>query len=72
MGYSTRNYMTQDGEELHIGGKLVIEGGGSVEGLPSCAFQGESGATTVAALKEDFNALLEKLKACGLMEDGSK
>lgn len=72
MEYNTKNYMTQNGEELHIGGRLVIDEGGSVEGLPSSAFQGESEATTVAALKEDFNALLEKLKACGLMEDGSK
>lgn len=30
--------------------------------------QADSEATTIAALKEDFNALLGKLKAAGLME----
>ena len=57
----------QGGEVTHIGGKLVIEEGGSVEGLPSAENQAASEATTVATLKDDFNALLTKLKAAGLM-----
>ena len=35
MSYNTKNYTEQAGETTHIGGKLVIDEGGSVEGLPS-------------------------------------
>ena len=70
--YTAKNYTEQGGDVTHIGGKLVIEEGGSVEGLPS-AFtpaenQTESEASTIAALKEDLNGLLSKLKTAGLME----
>lgn len=68
MSYNTKNYTEQNGEVTHIGGKLVVDEGGSIEGLPSCENQAESTATTVSALKDDFNALLEKLKAAGYME----
>ena len=34
-GHNTLNYTEQGGETTHIGGKLVIDEGGSVEGLPS-------------------------------------
>ena len=66
-GYSALNYTEQGGDVTHIGGKLVIEEGGSVEGLPSAENQAASTATTVANLVTDFNALLTKLKAAGLM-----
>ena len=67
--YNAKNYTEQGGEVTHIGGKLIIEDGATVEGpLSSPAEnQAESEATTVAALKEDFNALLSKLKAAGIM-----
>lgn len=69
--YNAKNYTEQGGEITHIGGKLVFDEGGSVEGLPSsftpAENQAASEATTVAALKEDFNSLLTKLKAAGLM-----
>ncbi len=81
MSYNTKNYTEQGGEKTIIGGELVIknggkitiEEGGSAEGLPSptipkAANQADSEATTIALLKEDFNALLAKLKAAGLME----
>lgn len=74
MNYNTKNYTEQGGDVTHIGGKLIIDEGGSVEGLPPSAgggsvmeYQADSVATTVAALKEDFNGLLSKLKASGLM-----
>ena len=35
MSYNTKNYTEQGGEVTHIGGKLIIDEGGSVEGLPS-------------------------------------
>ena len=69
--YNIKNYTEQGGGVTHIGGKLVFEEGSSVEGLPSsftpAANQADSGATTIAALKEDFNALLSKLKTAGIM-----
>ena len=69
--YNAKNYTEQGGDGTHIGGKLIFEEGSSVEGLPSsftpAENQADSEATTVAALKEDFNSLLAKLKAAGLM-----
>ena len=75
-GHNTLNYTEQGGEVTHIGGALVFEEGAEVEGLPlpftPAAAQEESTATTVTALKEDFNALLVKLKAAGLMHEIEK
>ena len=77
--YNTKNYTEQNGEVTVIGGKLIIEGtleyadgadvpsGEEVE-IPVCGNQADSTATTIAGLKEDFNALLSKLKTAGLME----
>ncbi|MCM1267112.1 MAG: Head fiber protein [Bacteroidales bacterium] len=71
MGYNAKNYTEQGGDVTHIGGKLIFEEGSSVEGLPSsftpAENQTDSEATTVDALKEDFNGLLAKLKAAGIM-----
>ena len=66
MAYNVKNYTEQGGEVTHIGGKLVFDEGASIEG---CLIenQAESSATAVAALKDDFNSLLAKLKAAGLM-----
>ena len=70
--YTAKNYTEQNGEVTHIGGKLIIEEGASVQGLPSSTTimenQSDSEASTIAALKEDFNALLVKLKTAGLMK----
>lgn len=70
MSNNTVNYMVQGGAEWHIGGKLIVDDGGQVEGLLSTAAENQaaSTATTVATLKEDLNALLAKLKAAGIME----
>ena len=68
MGYNAKNYTEQGGAVTHIGGKLVIDEGGSVEGLPIAENQADSTASTVANLKDDFNALLAKLKTADLME----
>lgn len=35
MSYNARNYTEQGGEITHIGGTLIVDEGGSVEGLPS-------------------------------------
>ena len=74
--YNIKNYTEQGGEVTHIGGKLVFEEGSSVEGLPSsftpAANQADSTAGSYTALKEDFNALLAKLKTAELMEADSE
>ena len=78
MEYNVKNYMAQGGDRLVIGGTLEIKEGASVTGLPAAAAdsagvvvmstnQVASVATDVAALVTDFNALLQKLKAAGIM-----
>jgi hypothetical protein len=72
MGYNAKNYTEQGGEKTVIGGELVITEEGKlmfddVEMKPSAA-QADSTTTEVAELVSDFNALLSKLKAAGLME----
>lgn len=68
MSYNTKNYTEQGGEKTVIGGVLEIKEGASVTGLPVVENQADSTATDVAGLVTDFNALLAKLKAAGLME----
>lgn len=80
MSNATRNYHAHGGNEWVIGGKLTFLPGAVVEGaeglldlpavgelviLPSLP---DSEATTVAALREDFNSLLALLRSAGLME----
>ena len=70
------------GAESVIGGKLTflptasVEGGDALfggAGITPAANLPASDATTIAALKDDFNALLSALKAVGLMEaDGQQ
>ena len=65
--YNAKNYTEQGGEKTVIGGTLEIREGASVAGLPSANNQATSTAATVAGVKDDFNALLLKLKDAGLM-----
>ena len=58
--YNCKNYTEQGGDVTHIGGSIVFD-------APLLANQAASTASTVAALKDDLNALLAKLKASGLM-----
>jgi hypothetical protein len=67
MSYNSKNYMEQGGEKWIIGGTLEVLPGASVTGLPAAENQADSIATDVAGLVTDFNALLAKLKAAGLM-----
>ena len=69
MSYNAKNYTEQGGETTHFGGKVIFEEGCEVSGVPftPAENQAESTADTVTALKTDFNALLAKLKAAGLM-----
>ena len=77
---NTHNYFAQGGNELVIGGKLTflsgatIEGGDDLFGQPSSfepiGYVADSEATTIAALKDDFNALLAAIRNAGLMVTG--
>ena len=67
MGYNTKNYTEQGGEKTVIGGTLEIKEGAVVTGLPILDNQAASTAATIEDLVTDFNALLTKLKAAGLM-----
>ena len=76
--FTTRNYMAHGGNELVIGGKLTFLPGATVEGaeglfdsnsshsavLPYIA---DSTASSNAALRADFKALLAALRDAGLM-----
>ncbi len=70
-GYNAKNYVEQGGDIWRIGGTLIIEDDARVEGMPAAFTAAEnqeaSEAGTIADLRSDFNALLEKLKAAGLM-----
>ena len=70
MSYNAKNYTEQGGNVTHFGGKVIFEEGCEVEGnsFTPAANQADSTAATVAALKDEFNALLTKLKTAGLME----
>lgn len=75
--HNTKNFFAHGGNELVIGGKLTFLEGAEVENFPDlsgsagsiapAAYQADSEATTVAALKTDFNALLAALRAAGLL-----
>lgn len=67
MSYNTKNFTEQGGEKTVIGGTLEIKEGAVVTGLPILDNQAASTAATVEDLVTDFNALLTKLKAAGLM-----
>lgn len=59
-------YFAHGGRELVVGGKLTILPGAEVEGLDIQGFKlegiDESKAATVAALRDDLNALIRALK----------
>ena len=70
----TKNYNTDGGDRSVIGVVLEFEQGAEVKNFPDGGSQGgkaenqsASSATAVAGLKNDFNALLVKLKEAGLM-----
>lgn len=54
---------------IKVGGNLSIDSDGvlSADGITPVSNQADSEATTIATLKDDFNALLAKLKSAGFM-----
>ncbi|HGT0998668.1 TPA: Head fiber protein [Enterococcus faecium] len=67
MSYNTKNYTEQGGEKTVIGGVLEIKEGASITGLPVLENQAASSADSIETLVIDFNNLLTKLKAAGIM-----
>ena len=80
--HNTRNYFAHGGSELVIGGRLTFLPGASVEGadglfdLPDAPIGDgvaqlpalpDSEASTVTALRQDYNTLLAALRTAGLM-----
>ena len=80
--HNTRNYFAHGGSELVIGGRLTFLPGASVEGadglfdLPDLPEGGgvaqltalpDSEASTVTALRQDYNNLLAALRTAGFM-----
>ena len=80
MTRSARNYFAHGGGELVIGGKLTFLPGATIEGgdglfgqrepAAQIAYIADSEATTIAALKDDFNGLLAAFRNAGLMVSG--
>ena len=73
MSNNCKNYKTDGGDTWVVGGKLKIEAGATVEGLPASALpqldkQANSTATDVTGVVSDFNSLLAKLQTAGLMK----
>ena len=70
--HNCKNFFAHGGNELVIGGKLTLLEGATIEGFTGAMEKienvPESTATTVAALKENFNTLLAALKTVGFME----
>jgi hypothetical protein len=65
--YNVKNYTEQGGDVTHIGGKLVIDEGGSIEGLPSAENLTPGTGTGGQAVRNDLNALIVALKDAGIM-----
>lgn len=59
-------YLAHGGKELVIGGKVTLLDSASVDG-GIIAHLPDSNATTVAALRNDFNELLAALRRSGLV-----
>ena len=70
MSYAGKNYSTDGGDKWVVGGTIELADGAAVAGR-TAENQADSTATTVAGLVTDFNGLLSKLKAAGLMEADS-
>ena len=62
-----KNYHTDGGDRLVIGGVLEFGDGASVENFPGAENQAASTASDVSGVRDDLNALIVKLKEAGIM-----
>lgn len=69
---NVKNYAEQGGDKWVINGVLEVTSEGQIKidntQLTRATLQEDSTASDIAALKDDFNSLLTKLKNAGLME----
>jgi len=83
MSQTSRNYHAHGGNEWVVGGKLTFLPGAIVEGaeglmdFPTYSsaqlpYTPPSEATTVAALREDFNRFIAAMKTAGLMASAAQ
>lgn len=67
-----KNYTEQGGEKTVIGGALDIASGGKLTfagtELKPASAQADSVASTIAGLVADYNSLLAKLRAAGILK----
>ena len=63
----TASASTLGGVKVGSGLSVTAEGVLSADGVTPAAAQADSTATTIAALKEDFNTLLAALRTAGLL-----
>jgi len=68
---NVKNYKEQGGDKWVVNGILEITADGQIliDGaeLTRSSAQADSEATTIAGLKDDFNALLAKLRTAGIV-----
>lgn len=68
---NVKNYAEQGGDKWIVNGTLEVTADGQIimDGTPitRATVQAESIAVDITSLKDDFNALLTKLKLAGLM-----
>jgi hypothetical protein len=71
MDHDTKNFSDQGGNRWVVGGELDVQPGATFKlngtAVTQAADQANSTAADVATLVTDFNSLLAKLKAAGLM-----
>lgn len=65
--YNTKNYTEQGGDVTHIGGKLIIEEGATVEGLNAIAAKGTAVSDATDDAVTTVNALLASLRTAGII-----
>lgn len=74
--YQGKNYSTDGGDTLVIGGKLKVEEGAEVEGLDAASFSQMENIADLAAAAEladvtaKVNAILGGLVSAGIMDAG--
>ena len=68
----TASASTLGGVKVGSGLSVTAEGVLSADGVTPAAAQADSTATTIAALKEDFNTLLAALRTSGLLAAASE
>ena len=67
--YTCKNYNAPGKDELHIGGKLIFDDGGKLEGglLPNVKASDYAGSDSTAKVRASLDDLLTKLKNAGIM-----